>query len=100
LNQLERQLTTPAVVAGLQLTPLDCTRLEETTGFASTRTVEEFLRAVERLASITIGDIRIPFTPGQLAELKHRAAKRGRTVEVEMQAVVDRIRDELFYKGG
>ena len=46
-----------------------------------------------------IGDIRIPFTPGQLAELQHRASKRGRTVEAEMRAVVARIEDELFYKG-
>lgn len=55
---------------------------------------------IERLASIKIGDIRIPFTPGQLSELQHRASKRGHTVEQEMRAVVARIEDELFYKGG
>lgn len=58
------------------------------------------MRAIDRLASIAIGDIRLPFTPGQLAELQHRAAKRGRTVEQEMRAVVSRIEEELFYKGG
>jgi hypothetical protein len=47
-----------------------------------------------------IGDIRIPFTPGQLAELAHRAGKRGRTVEAEMRAVVARVEEEVFYKGG
>ena len=36
----------------------------------------------------------------ELAELQHRAMKRGRTVEMEMRAVVTRIEEELFYKGG
>lgn len=60
----------------------------------------DLVRTIDRLASIRIGDIRIPFTPGQLAELQHRASKRGRTVEQEMRAVVARIEEELFYKGG
>jgi hypothetical protein len=71
-----------------------------TTGFGSTRSGPDLVKAIERLASIKVGDIRIPFTPGQVAELQHRAMKRGRTVEAEMKAVVDRIEDELFHKGG
>jgi hypothetical protein len=90
----------PPVVPGLQLSPRDCTQLEETLGLGATRTREDFLAAVGRLASMKIGDIRIPFTPGQLYELQYRAQKRGRSVEAEMKAVVARIEDELFYKGG
>lgn len=87
-------------VPGLQLDPRDCNRLEEIVGLGATRSAESLVLAVDRLASMRIGDIRIPFTPGQLSELQHRAQKRGRTVEAEMKAVVDRIQDEIFYKGG
>lgn len=69
-------------------------------GLGTTMSAEALLKAVNRLGTIKIGDIRIPFTPGQLEELQHRAGKRGRTVEMEMRAVVARIEDELFYKGG
>jgi hypothetical protein len=90
----------PTLTPCLHLSRTECNHLEAYTGVGSTRTPDEFTRAVSRLASICIGDIRIPFTPGQLAELAHRAHKRGRSVEEEMRAVVSRIEDELFYKGG
>jgi hypothetical protein len=90
----------PIVVGGLQLTAAECNLLEDITGLGSTQSAAALLKAVERLAAIKIGDIRIPFTPGQLHELQHRAQKRGRTVEAEMRAVVARIEDDLFYKGG
>ena len=88
------------VHGGLHLTAADCARLEETAGLGSTQSAGELVKAVEKLCAIKVGDIRIPFTPGQVQELQYRAKKRGRTIEQEMQAVVDRIRDELFYKGG
>ena len=90
----------PVKQPGLHLSPIDCGQVEDTLGIGSTQSVAKLLAAIDRLASIKIGDIRIPFTPGQLAELQHRAQKRGRTVEAEMKAVVARIEDELFYKGG
>jgi hypothetical protein len=85
--------------AGLQLSRAECNTIEEITGLGTTRTPAELLKAVERLASIRIGDVRLPFTPGQLEELQHRARKRGHSVEQEMRAVVGRIEDELFYHG-
>jgi hypothetical protein len=89
------------VVPGqLTLTPADCQAIEAVVGLGTTDTVAKLLAAIARLASVKIGDIRIPFTPGQLSELQYRAQKRGRTVEAEMRAVVSRIEDELFYKGG
>lgn len=90
----------PVIEGGLQLTPQECDRLCELLGLAATATGSSLLAAVTRLGAIGIGDIRIPFTPGQLSELQHRARKRGRTVEAEMKAVVARIEEELFYKGG
>jgi len=73
-------------------------RLERTLGLGATRTPEDLITAVERLAAISIGSIHIEFTPGQLEEIKYRATKRGRTVEQELQAVVDRIKEELFWR--
>lgn len=85
---------------GLHLSPVEVDELAARLGIASKVTGATLLTAVDRLASLRIGDIRLPFTPGQLAELQHRAAKRGRTVEAEMRAVVARIENELFYQGG
>src|SRR4030095_10730292 len=90
----------PAPGGGLQLEGKDCRELEDLLGLGATRSPGDLLAAIERLASLRFGDIRIPFTPGQLAELQHRAAKRGRTAEAERRAVVARIQDELFYQGG
>jgi len=90
----------PIVSGALTLTPAECARLEQTTGVGSTQVATSFVSAVERLASIAIGDIHLDFTPGQLEELRHRAAKRGQTIEQTIKAVVDRIRDEIFHHGG
>jgi hypothetical protein len=76
-----------------------CTRLEATLGIGATRTPEDLVAAVERLAKIEIGGIQIEFTPGQLEEIKHRAKKRGWTVAQSLQAVIDRIKEDLFWRG-
>lgn len=85
---------------GGRLLPLAiCDRLERTTGIGSTRTPEDLVKAVERLAAIHIGTIQIDFTPGQLEEIAHRAKKRGWTIEQSLRAVVDRIKEEIFWRG-
>lgn len=73
--------------------------LEETLGVGSCRSAVDLIAAVQRLATIRIGEVRVPFTPGQLEELQHRAKKRGQSIEQTVKAVVDRIRDELFWRG-
>jgi hypothetical protein len=83
---------------GMRLSSTHCARLEQTTGVGATRTPEDLCTAVERLAKIAIGTIQIDFTPGQLEEISARAIKRGRTVKQELQAVVDRIREEIFWR--
>lgn len=83
----------------LTLSKAERERLEQTIGLGATRTASECLTAVERLARLHIGGVQIDFTPGQWAELQTRAAKRGQTLAQAVQAVVDRIRDEIFYKG-
>jgi hypothetical protein len=62
-------------------------------------TPADLVAAIERLASIAIGAVKVEFSPGQLEEIAHRAAKRGRSVEAELNAAVDRIKDEIFHRG-
>lgn len=83
---------------GLTLSAEDRTALEAIVGVGAARSGSDLVKATARLAQIAIGQVEIVFTPGQLEELAHRASKRGRSVEAEIRAVVDRIRDELFWK--
>lgn len=83
----------------LQIAKTDCETLDESLGLGATRSPRDLLLAVQRLARIRIGEVEIRFTPGQLEELQQRATKRGRTVQAELEAVVARIRDELFWRG-
>lgn len=83
---------------GLSIPRPLCTLIEATTGVGTTRSAVTLQKAIQRLATIQIGEITIPFTPGQLEEIKHRAAKRGWPVVQELQRIVDRIKDEIFYK--
>lgn len=83
----------------LVLTIQDRDLLERSAGIGCTQTAASLIHAVQRLARIQIGDVTIPFTPGQLEELKHRAEKRGQTLEQTIQAVISRIKDELFWRG-
>lgn len=82
----------------LALSGPDRDRLEATTGVGSTRTAADLITAVERLASISVGTIHVEFTPGQLEEIAHRAKKRGRSIGQELRAVVDRIKEDLFWR--
>ena len=84
----------------LHVPPTFCRRIEDVVGIGMTHTPEELVKAVERLASIKVGDIKINFTAGQLEELKYRASKRGRTLKQEIKAVVERIQGELFWGPG
>jgi hypothetical protein len=83
---------------GMVLPRTMCSRIEAITGMGTTQTPEKLYEGIDRLAHIAIGEINIEFTPGQLEEIKHRAGKRGYTVEQELQRIVDRIKDEIFYK--
>ncbi len=82
----------------LTLSLAECVRLESTIGIGNAQSTTKLLPAVERLASIEIGTIKIAFTPGQLEEIALRAKKRGQTIEQSLQGVIDRIREELFWK--
>lgn len=82
---------------GLVLPRETCVQIEKTTGIGTTQSVEKLVAAIDRLARVSIGSVRIEFTPGQLEEIKHRAEKRGITVKQELQRAVDRVKEEIFY---
>lgn len=94
----EFRLKYDEIVEGTLVPQGVCRQIEDLTGIGSTQTPEKLYQAVDRLARIAVGDVKIDFTPGQLEELKHRAGKRGLTVKQEIQRVIDRIKDELFYR--
>lgn len=73
-------------------------RLEQVLGIGATRSPDHLLAAVDRLARIEIGGVRIDFTPGQLEEIARRAKKRAWSVEQAIKSVVDRIREDLFWR--
>jgi hypothetical protein len=83
----------------LVLSKTDREGLEAVAGIGCTRTPTDLLHAVERLARIRIGDVTIPFTPGQLEEIAQRAQKRSQTVAQTVGAIVDRIKEEIFWGG-
>lgn len=85
------------VEEGLLLPRSLCVQLEQTTGIGTTQSAAKLIPAIERLARISIGSIKIEFTPGQLEEIKHRASKRGITVKQELQRCVDRVKEEIFF---
>ena len=84
--------------AALTLSNADRTALESTLGLGATQTPAALVAAVSRLARLRVGEVEITFTPGQLEELAHRAEKRGRSLQAEIEAVVDRIREEIFWR--
>lgn len=75
-----------------------CSRIEQTAGLGSTRSPADLAAAIERLAKIEIGTVQLPFTPGQLEEIAVRAKKRGQTVQQALQATIDRIKEDLFWR--
>lgn len=84
---------------GLTLSGREARLLEDRLGPGVTASGEKLLAAVERLARIGVGEIELPFTPGQLEEMQHRATRRGRTMTEELKLVVSRLADELFHGG-
>lgn len=86
------------VEPGLHLPAAVCREIEVIVGLQATQSPADLVRSLERLANIKIGGVKIEFTPGQLEEIKYRASKRGWTVQEELKRVIDRIKDEIFYK--
>lgn len=56
----------------------------------------DLLAKVKRLAGISMGHIRLGFTPGQLETLKEKADRQGKTVEQLIDQMAPRIYEQFF----
>lgn len=86
----------PVDSEGLVLSGQHQTRLARHLGLGSTETADHVTAAVARLAQLRIGEIDVDFTPGQWEALKHRAEKRGLSVDALMRQIVDKITQDLW----
>lgn len=74
--------------------------LEDRLGVGATRSVASLIAAVDRLAQIEVGRIRLPLSPNQLEELKGRADKRGISLQVMLREHAAALQDGLFNQIG
>lgn len=81
----------------LHLDPATRVRLEELMA-GPLPTVDKLIERVSALASITLGGIRLDFSPGQLAEIARRAKRNGESVEVLTRRIVKTM-ESLFFTG-
>ncbi len=84
------------VEEGLFLRAATRSQLERRLGFGCTKTAEDLLRAVDRLATIQVGEITLTFTPGQLEELAHRAKKRNVPLAEYLARLLERFTEDLW----
>jgi hypothetical protein len=84
-GEVTRLLTAcSGVPAGSQVLVLDAHRLNELAalmGRPSLLSYTDLVATIERLGSLSFGALRLQFSPGQLEELQHRAAREGMPVE-------------------
>lgn len=97
---LERQLTKfgeiPVGQRVLVLTGEGLEEVDRLLGLGSTQNPIAFLAAVRNWAGITIGGIRLDFTPAQLAEIAYRAEKQGKTPEDVVRDIVEQMNHQFF----
>jgi hypothetical protein len=87
------------VEEGLLLSGPVLHQLTQKLGPGATSSPSALLRAIDRLARIEIGTVKVDFTPGQLEEIAHRARKRGLTPQQEVERTVGSMKESFFYGG-
>lgn len=96
-RQLARFADTPITQRVLALTGEPLEQIDQLLGLGATATPEALLAAIRAFAGITIGDIRLAFSPAQLDEISHRAAKQGRTPQAVVEDIVAQLESNFFY---
>jgi hypothetical protein len=82
--------------SGLALSAESLSRLAKVLRFGATANERDFVQAVESLAKVAIGGVDVHFTPGQIADLKTRADKRGLPYDVYVKRIVDHVLQEFW----
>jgi hypothetical protein len=80
----------------LTLSATERSQIETILGVGATSAGTALLTAVTRLGTISIGDVRVEFSPGQKEELKRRAVKRGITPAEEIRRVVEYVLESFW----
>ncbi len=71
--------------------------VERLLGLGSTQNATTLMAAIRAWAGITLGDIRLDFSPAQLEELALRAEKQGKPTKDLVEDLVQQICRDLFY---
>lgn len=95
-DQFEQLFDRLADTEKLQIEDQDRSALAATLGFGSTNTSKDLTRAVARLAKLTIGDIKVEFSPAQWEEIARRAEKRRLSPAAYMKLIVERLTQDLW----
>lgn len=99
---LARQLIKFAEVPGAAQTVVlhgdALAEIDRLLGIGSTQSPAAVLRAIKSWAGITIGAIRLDFSPAQLDEIAHRAAKQGKTPEAVVADIVAQLQSSFFHE--
>lgn len=86
----------PIETGTLLLTETDRSTLAQMLGHGSTDSSAQLTRAVLKLASLTIGGIKVDFTPLQWEELCRRAEKRGQPINLYMERLVEKFAQDIW----
>lgn len=97
-RQLARFASVPVGQRVLVLTGDPLEQMDRLLGLGSTKDPAALLGAVQAWAGITIGDIRLEFSPSQLAEIQHRADKQGKSPEAIVQDIVSQLEQAFFHE--
>lgn len=97
VQQLERFVDAPPTQRSIILTGEALQEADTLLGIGSTADAATLLAAIRRWAGITIGDIRLPFSPSQLQEIAHRAQKQGKTPEAICRDIIDQMAQDFFW---
>lgn len=96
-RQLARFVDAPITQRLVVVTGEPLQALESTLGGGVIKDAADLLTKVHRWAGISIGDIRLQFSPAQLAEIQHRATKQGKTPESICADIVAQLESQFFY---
>lgn len=97
VRQLERFGDTPVSERLLVIKGPELEALETTFRGGQIRTPQDLVKRVHAWAGITIGGIRLDFSPAQLEEIGIRAAKQGKTPKEIVQDIVAQLQDQFFW---
>lgn len=97
-RQLARFASVPVGERVLVLCAEPLEQIDRELGIGATRDTTALLSAIRSWAGITIGDIRLQFSPAQLAEIAHRAEKQGKTPEAVVADIVSQLEGAFFHE--